>query len=395
MKKSLLVSAFLLANTSFAAEVRFLKFNSEISIASYLEQNPSAERLHKGLMWVKTTSEDLGLTADVVELEQDRAYRVGPMILDGYNEPQKALWGIKRVEAPKAWAKGVDGEGVVVAVVDTGVNYDHPAISQNMWVNETEKSGNPGIDDDGNGYVDDIYGYNFIGKKSDPKDDQMHGSHVAGTIAGINEKDFFYGVAPKARIMAVKTHSKAGEGSEEAVVKGIMYAADMGAKIINCSWGGAPEAEKESKVLFDAIVYAGSKGAVVIASAGNDSSNIDKKPTYPASYRTENLLAVASTGTNDSLSYFSNYGKASTHVAAPGSNILSINYKGGYTQASGTSMASPHVSGVAALIMQSLRTSLKREPSAAELKAAIMTNTESIGKLSDLVISGLSTAGQL
>ncbi|MEI8027100.1 MAG: S8 family peptidase [Pseudomonadota bacterium] len=395
MKKSILLSVIMFAHTSFAAEARFLKFQSESSIQSYLEQNPTAERVHKNLMWVKTSSLELNLSPAVVEVEKDRTYQVGPMILDAYDQPQRALWGIKRVAAPQAWAKGIDGEGVVVAVVDTGVNYNHPAISQNMWVNEAEKNGKPGVDDDGNGLVDDIYGYDFIGNKADPKDDMMHGSHVAGTIAGLNAKDFFYGVAPNARIMAVKTHSSAGEGTEESVVKGILYAADMGAKIINCSWGGAPEAENESKVLYDAIVYASSKGAVVIASAGNDSKNIDVKPSYPASYQTDNLIAVAATSSDDSLSYFSNYGKKTTHVAAPGSNILSINYKGGYTQASGTSMASPHVSGVAALILQSLRNSLGREPSALELKTAIIANTEIVNKVSSHVISGISTASKL
>ena len=395
MKKSLLLSAVMFAHTSFAAEVRFLKFGSETSILSYLDQNPSAERVHKNLMWVKTSSLDLNLSPAVVEVEKDRTYHVGPMILDAYDQPQKALWGIKRVAAPQAWAKGIDGSGVVVAVVDTGVNYNHPAISDNMWVNEAERNGKPGVDDDGNGFVDDIFGYNFVGNKAEPKDDMMHGSHVAGTIAGLNAKDSFYGVAPNARIMAVKSHSSKGEGTEESVVKGILYAADNGAKIINCSWGGAPEAEKESKVLFDAIVYAGSKGAVVIASAGNDSTNIDLEPSYPASYQTDNLIAVASTNSDDSLSYFSNYGKKTTHVAAPGSNIFSINYRGGYTQSSGTSMASPHVSGVAALILQNLRNSLGREPSAGELKAAIITNTETVGTVSSRVVSGISTASQL
>ena len=395
MKKSLLLSVIMFAHTGFAAESRFLKFESESSILSYLEQNPSAERLHKSLMWVKTSSHELNLSPSVVEVEKDRTYHVGPMILDSYDQPQRALWGIKRVAAPQAWTKGIDGEGVVVAVVDTGVNYNHSAISQNMWVNEAEKTGSPGVDDDSNGFMDDIYGYNFIGKTPDPKDDMMHGSHVAGTIAGLSAKDFFYGVAPNARIMAIKTHSSAGEGTEEAVVKGIMYAADMGAKIINCSWGGAPEAEKESKVLYDAIVYASSKGAVVVASAGNDSTNIDVKPSYPASYQTNNLIAVAATSSDDSLSYFSNYGKKTTHVAAPGSNVLSINYKGGYTQASGTSMASPHVSGVAALILQSLRDTLGRDPSAEELKSAIIGNTEVVNKVSSRVISGISTASKL
>jgi subtilisin family serine protease len=395
MKIFVFGSAILLSQLAFASSQHFLKFISEERLSSYVSQHPESERLHPGLLWVSTTAEDLRLDSSIVAVENEREYSIGPIIFEKSDDLKRGLWGVNRVAAPSAWKKGINGKGVIVAVVDTGVNYNHPAISRNMWVNEAEKNGSPNVDDDRNGFVDDIYGYDFINKKADPKDEMHHGSHVAGTIAGYLEADKFYGVAPEAQIMAVKTHNREGSATEEAVVKGILYAADMGANIINCSWGGAPEAPEHSKVLLDAILYASSKGAIVVAAAGNDSQNIDLRPSYPASYKTDNLIAVASTDSKDSLSYFSNYGKQSTHLAAPGSSILSINLNGGYATSSGTSMAAPHVSGVSALIIQSLRTALGHEPSVAEIKAKIISSTETIERLSNRVVSGLSTASTL
>ncbi len=235
-----------------------------------------------------------------------------------------------------------------------GVDATHPDIDDNMWVNPGEIPSN-GKDDDGNNYIDDTMGWDFENDDNDPTDDYGHGTHVAGIIAAeVNNGIGIVGVAPKAKIMAVKGIGSDGYGNDSKLAKAIIYAADNGADIINLSFGGIGTCP----VLEDAVDYAHSLGAVVVASAGNDS--MDVKNFYPAS--ANGTIAVAALdryGGSITPAAFSNFGNK-IDVAAPGVGILSLRAKGtkmgnilgeNYTRADGTSMAAPHVAGLAALIM--------------------------------------------
>lgn len=280
------------------------------------------------------------------------------------------LWGLKKINAVNAWTKS-QGQNVIVAVIDTGVDRTHPDLAANMWVNAKEIPNN-GIDDDKNGYVDDYYGYDFCtyGKSRDnnPMDDHGHGTHTSGTIAAVaNNSTGIAGVAPKAKIMAVKGMGASGNGYISDLAAGLVYAADNGAQVLSNSWGGSGS----DQVLTDAVAYAHDiKKAIVVVAAGND--NTDVSGDFPAAY--PGAITVASTDHNDAKSDYSNFG-LKIDVAAPGGdsrdsssthlyeNILSLRatgtdlYGGGrnivgtnYYRARGTSMAAPHVSGVAALI---------------------------------------------
>jgi len=244
---------------------------------------------------------------------------------------------------PKAWAITEGVREVVVAVVDTGVDYNHPDLQENIWINEIEKNGNPGVDDDGNGYIDDVYGYDFANNRPNGLDDNRHGSHVAGIIAAARNGIGTIGVAPRVRIMPVKFLSSSGSGSTDAAIKAIRYATENGANIISNSWGGGGRSE----FLDEAIQDAQKMGIFVVAAAGNASSNNDTGTTYPAGYN--GVISVGSSDQDDRLSSFSNYGKSSVMLAAPGSSIYSTLLGGGYGILSGTSMATPQVSGAIAL----------------------------------------------
>jgi subtilisin family serine protease len=283
------------------------------------------------------------------------------------NDPDFGLqWGLHNVgqtggaadadiDAPEAWDQHTGDGSVVVAVIDTGVAYDHPDLAANIWVNPGEIPGN-GIDDDGNGYIDDVHGYNFARSNGDPYDDHGHGTHVAGIIAAVGNNGVgITGVSWSARIMAVKFLNASGSGSTSNAINAVLYAADMGAKVMNSSWGGAGF----SQALLDAIRTADEAGALFVAAAGNSASDNDVMANYPSNYDVANVIAVAATDHNDAKAAFSSHGATTVDLGAPGVSIYSTvpatgniccTNPTGYQRLSGTSMATPYVAGAATLL---------------------------------------------
>jgi thermitase len=249
-----------------------------------------------------------------------------------------------------------DTEPVIVAVVDTGVDYNHEDLKDVMWTNQGEIPGN-GIDDDGNGYIDDIHGINTLVRDSqgnatsDMSDTHSHGTHVSGTIAAKqNNSTGIAGVASNVRIMGIRTVPNNGDETDVDVAEAYLYAARNGAKIINCSFGKSHN--EGGDLVKDTIDHIGREyGVLVVTSAGNSSANIDRRLTYPASFETDYMIVIASSTKSGRMSYFSNYGKKNVDIAAPGSSVYSTVPGNRYSNMSGTSMASPNLSGVAAEIL--------------------------------------------
>jgi subtilisin family serine protease len=279
------------------------------------------------------------------------------------NDPRFGeLWGMENVaqtggvndadiDASGAWDVHTGSGSMIVAVIDTGIDYTHPDLAANIWVNADEIPGD-GLDNDGNGYVDDIHGYDFLNRDGNPQDDNGHGTHVAGTIGAVGNNGLgVTGVNWNIRIMALKFLGADGSGTTADAIEAVAYAVANGARISNNSWGGDPY----SQAMFDVIVEARDAGHLFVAAAGNGNAlgiglNNDTTPFYPSGYELDNIIAVAAVDHNDNLASFSNYGAATVDLAAPGVNILSTTPGGGYGTSSGTSMAAPHVAGVAALV---------------------------------------------
>ena len=253
-------------------------------------------------------------------------------------------WSLDLVNAPEVWAQGFRGQGVVVAVVDSGVDYTHPDLDANIWVNSGEVAGN-GIDDDGNGYIDDVRGWDFVNNDNTPLDLNGHGTHVAGTIAAENNGTGSIGVAYNARIMPVRVLDADGSGTWGGVAAGIRYAANNGARVINLSLGGGYSNEVAS-----AVQYAAERGAIVVMASGNEFS---ANPGFPANLATQWGIAVGAVNINSQLANFSNDAGllAVNYVVAPGVDVYSTLPNNRYENYSGTSMAAPHVAGVVALML--------------------------------------------
>jgi subtilisin family serine protease/subtilisin-like proprotein convertase family protein len=300
------------------------------------------------------------------------------------------LWGLHNtgqsggtpdadIDAPEAWDIQKGNPNLVIGVIDSGVDYSHPDLAGNIWTNPGEIA-NDGIDNDGNGYVDDIRGWDFAYNDNDPGDVDGHGTHVAGTIAGKGNNGVgVTGVAWNAKIMPLKFLDDTGSGWTSDAILAINYATAKGVKLTNNSWGGGGF----NQALYDAINAAGQAGALFIAAAGNNSANADINPMYPAAYNLDNIVSVASTTRTDALSSFSNYGLNSVDLGAPGSDIYSLAPGGGYATLSGTSMASPHVAGAAALLWSQNPTW-----TAQQVKNTLMNTGDSIAALAGRTVSG-------
>jgi subtilisin family serine protease len=273
------------------------------------------------------------------------------------NDPSYgSLWGMNNtgqsggtadadIDAPEAWDTARGTGTKIVAVIDTGVDYTHPDLAANMWRNAGEVAGD-GIDNDGNGIIDDVFGADFANNDGDPMDDNNHGTHCAGTIGGVGNNGVgVVGVAWTTRIMALKFLTASGSGSTSNAIKCIDYAISKGASILSNSWGGGGY----SSALEAAIVRSQQAGAVFVAAAGNSALNTDLSANYPSNYAVNNVISVAALDRNNNLASFSNYGATTVDLGAPGVSILSTTRNNTYSTFSGTSMATPHVAGAIAV----------------------------------------------
>lgn len=286
------------------------------------------------------------------------------------------------IQAALAWARTQGSERVVVAVLDSGVDYTHPDLLENMWLRPDDV---PAYEDEHLGTVDDLRGFNAVENMRDPMDDNGHGTHCAGIIGAVgNNGEGVAGVNWKVEIMPLKFMSSSGLGTTKDAIEAINYVvnrkrAGVPVRVISASWGST----RKSRALEDAIRKAGEEGILFIAASGNSTADTDKRPHYPSSYKLDNVVSVAALTRMDELAGFSNFGAKSVHVAAPGAEILSTWLKGNYREASGTSMATPVVSGVAALVL-----SLEPDISNKELRERLLASVDRLDSLSGRIMSG-------
>lgn len=279
-------------------------------------------------------------------------------------------------------------QNIIVAIVDTGIDTQHEDLKDVLWTNTNEIPAN-GIDDDQNGYIDDIHGINTLVRDaqgratSNNQDGHSHGSHVAGTIgARQNNGIGIAGIASNVKLMGIRTVPNYSDETDVDVAEAFIYAAKNGARIINCSFGKG--SNEGGNLIPETLQHIQDNyNVLVVAAAGNDSSDIDRRPTYPASHKNDNLLIVASTTSSGSMSGFSNYGKINVDVAAPGSSIYSTTPGNRYESMSGTSMASPTTAGVAAEIL-----SHYPHLSALQLKEVLINSVTKVDRFTGKMVSG-------
>jgi len=326
--------------------------------------------------------------SDLVDLEESAPSALMP------NDPMfKDQWALNNVgqnggksesdiRAIKAWLKTQGSSDVVVAVLDSGVNYKHIDLAANMWVRPDNV---PVYKDDELGTFDDLHGFNAVDNLSDPMDDNGHGTHCAGIIgAEGNNDEGITGINWKVEIMPLKFMGRGGFGTTKDAIEAINYAIDrkragVNVKVINASWGST----LSSKALEDTIRAAGEEGILFVAASGNNSTNNDRRPHYPSNYNLPNVISVAALDRTDNLASFSNFGAKTVHVAAPGRDILSTWLNDDYREASGTSMATPYVAGIAALIWAS-------EPKITmeKVRERVLKSTDKLDSLTGKVESG-------
>ncbi|MBT3234401.1 MAG: S8 family serine peptidase [Bdellovibrionales bacterium] len=257
------------------------------------------------------------------------------------------------ISAQRVWSEITTGsDQIIIAVMDTGIDYNHPELKNSIWVNLKEQNGLPGIDDDGNGHIDDIHGYDAFNDDGDPMDDKGHGTHCAGIIGASHDGKGIMGVMDKVKLLPIKMMNHKGRGELEHAIKAMDYFAKSPARVVNCSWGS----NLYSEIFQEMIVKLEQRGKFFVAAAGNlRGRNNDQHPTYPANYQVPNLISISSHNARARHSHFSTYGPKTIHIAAPGTKILSTyikeKRKPRYKVASGTSMAAPFVTAAVGLLL--------------------------------------------
>ena len=287
-------------------------------------------------------------------------------------------WALRSARVPGAWTTATGGD-VTVAVVDSGIDLTSPDLESNLWTNTGEIAGN-GVDDDANGFVDDVHGADTVGNDGDPSDGLGHGTAVAGLIGARGDNGLgIAGVAWRVRLMPVKVLHDRGWGTTLTLITGLRYALANGARIINLSVNGT----EPSQALEEAIRDAEAHGALVVTSAGNDAQNRDQVASYPASIDSSAVLTVASSTRAGALGAGSAYGVASVDIAAPGDGVLTTGLGGGVTRQSGTSFAAAHVSGAAALLAAA-----RPSASTAQLRSALVRSARRGGSVNRWIGGG-------
>jgi subtilisin family serine protease len=340
------------------------------------------ETFDDGVSWVALDSgidravaqQQLERDPEVVYAEPDATVQASALIP---NDPGfGAQWGLNSpgnvdIDALQAWSHTQGSPATIVAVLDSGIDLANPEFAGRIWTNPDANGSD--------GYPGDVHGWNFLANNANVQDDDGHGTHVTGILAANGNNGIgVAGVDWNCQIMPLKVLDAEGNGSTDAMVRAIDFAVDHGARVINASWGGGAA----SQALADAINYAGSHGVVFVTAAGNEGTNDDTLPFYPASYRLPNEIVVAAVDTAGNLASFSNYGAHTVDLAAPGVNVLST-IPGGYAEMSGTSMAVPYVAGVVALVA-----GLHPSFTATQLVQKVLSTTKPLPGLAGKTVTG-------
>lgn len=350
MKNSKLLFGILTSFGLFCLIAIFVTSNN------FFSSNP--ERQAQSLKKNKIDRRDLDRTLDLGQIkDQSAEINNEPSAL--FNDPAiKQAWGLKKSDAGRAWAVSRGSKKVIVAVIDTGIDVLHEDLKNNLWKNPGEtgldskgrdKASN-GIDDDGNGFIDDVYGWNFVSNNNRLDDNHGHGTHIAGIIgAEAENKKGISGISPDVSLMILKYYDPKVPNTDNLknTVASIQYAVKMGAHIINYSGGGTEFSQEE----HDAVQAAERKGILFVAAAGNERSNSDEHHYYPADYKLKNIISVTAIDPTTEVLSSSNYGVETVDIAAPGQNILSCLPQSTYGLMTGTSQATAFVSGAAVLVM--------------------------------------------